>query len=289
MSVCVYVLRYTREAGVRNLSRCLAALCRHIAVSIVSQHEAQDPNNNSNNNGGTPALLTDAGVAGADTTAPGADAPAGLAAGSPAGAAAHGEAQMGSVLHPLADGGVGGAGGAGAGAPPHLASLADLAEAPLHPFLPSTLFAQPTGNHTHAQQPTPASSPHDTHTSHQQVVGHTNGSNGTKQGGSWLFPWQRGGSHTNTHEASHTNHTSHNNVAPGHASGAGRRVGMEAGDVSNGLLVPECGGQAAFGPLDVNVVSCVCIHTAILHHTHRFVCVYLCVLGAGGGGCSASV
>lgn len=29
--------RYTNEAGVRSLSRCLAALCRHTAVSIVNQ------------------------------------------------------------------------------------------------------------------------------------------------------------------------------------------------------------------------------------------------------------
>ncbi|MEW5297295.1 MAG: hypothetical protein WDW36_000512 [Sanguina aurantia] len=34
--------RYTREAGVRQLSRCLAAVCRHLAVAIVSDRDTED-------------------------------------------------------------------------------------------------------------------------------------------------------------------------------------------------------------------------------------------------------
>eukprot|EP00887_Chlorella_sp_A99_P006545 scaffold3.g6545.t1 len=39
--VRLVVERYTREAGVRSLARCLAAVCRHVAVQIVTQQEGE--------------------------------------------------------------------------------------------------------------------------------------------------------------------------------------------------------------------------------------------------------
>ncbi|KAF5833405.1 Lon protease C-terminal proteolytic domain-containing protein [Dunaliella salina] len=37
--MCICLHRYTNEAGVRGLSRCLAAICRHVAVCIITQRD----------------------------------------------------------------------------------------------------------------------------------------------------------------------------------------------------------------------------------------------------------